>query len=108
MHHWLYLAAAILFEVAGTTSMKLAQGFTRPLPSVLIFVFYALAFVALTLTLKKMDISVAYSVWSGVGTALIAAIGIFWFQEPLTPVRLACIALIVIGVVGLNVDPMSR
>jgi small multidrug resistance pump len=107
MHHWLYLAAAILFEVAGTTSMKLAQGFTRPLPSVLIFVFYALAFVALTLTLKKMDISVAYSVWSGVGTALIAAIGIFWFQEPLTPVRLACIALIVIGVVGLNADPMS-
>ena len=108
MHHWLYLATAILFEVAGTTSMKLAQGFTRPLPSVLIFVFYALAFVALTLTLKKMDISVAYSVWSGVGTALIAAIGIFWFQEPLTPVRLACIALIVIGVVGLNADPMSR
>ncbi|MGH8589282.1 MAG: DMT family transporter, partial [Gammaproteobacteria bacterium] len=85
MHHWLYLAAAIVFEVAGTTSMKLAQGFTRPLPSVLIFVFYALAFVALTLTLKKMDISVAYSVWSGVGTALIAAIGFFWFQEPLTP-----------------------
>jgi small multidrug resistance pump len=108
MHHWLYLAAAILFEVAGTTAMKLAQGFTRPLPSVLIFVFYALAFIALTLTLKKMDISVAYSVWSGVGTALIAAIGIFWFQEPLTPVRLACIALIVIGVVGLNADPMSR
>ena len=108
MHHWLYLAAAILFEVAGTTSMKLAQGFTRPLPSVLIFVFYALAFVALTLTLKKMDISVAYSVWSGVGTALIAAIGFFWFQEPLTPVRLACIALIVIGIVGLNVDAMSR
>ena len=108
LHHWLYLAAAILFEVAGTTSMKLAQGFTRPLPSVLIFVFYALAFVALTLTLKKMDISVAYSVWSGVGTALIAAIGFFWFQEPLTPVRLACIALIVIGIVGLNVDAMSR
>ena len=108
MNHWLYLAAAIVFEVAGTTSMKLAQGFTRPLPSVLIFVFYALAFVALTLTLKKMDISVAYSVWSGVGTALIAAIGFFWFQEPLTPVRLACIALIVIGIVGLNVDAMSR
>jgi len=108
MHHWLYLAAAILFEVAGTTSMKLAQGFTRPLPSVLIFVFYAFAFVALTLTLKKMDISVAYSVWSGVGTALIAAIGFFWFQEPLTPVRLACIALIVIGIVGLNADAMSR
>ena len=108
MHHWLYLAAAIVFEVAGTTSMKLAQGFTRPLPSVLIFVFYALAFVALTLTLKKMDISVAYSVWSGVGTALIAAIGFFWFQEPLTPVRLACIALIVIGIVGLNADVMSR
>ncbi len=108
MHHWLYLAAAILFEVAGTTSMKLAQGFTRPLPSVLIFVFYALAFVALTLTLKKMDVSVAYSVWSGVGTALIAAIGFFWFQESLTPVRLACNALIVIGVVGLNADAMSR
>ncbi len=108
MHDWLYLVAAIVFEVAGTTSMKLAQGFTRPVPSVLMFVFYALAFAALTMTLKKMDISVAYSVWSGVGTALIAAIGFFWFDEPLTPVRLACIALIAIGVVGLNAGGMGR
>ncbi len=108
MREWLCLAVAIVFEVAGTTSMKLAQGFTRPLPSVLMFVFYILAFVALALTLKKMDISVAYSVWSGVGTALVAAIGVFWFGESLTPIKLACIVLIVIGVVGLNADGMSR
>jgi small multidrug resistance pump len=70
MQAWVYLSAAILLEVAGTTSMKLSQGFTRTLPSVLIFVFYALSFVALTLALKRLELSVAYVIWAGVGTAL--------------------------------------
>lgn len=108
MPDWLYLAAAILFEVAGTISLKQAEGFSRPLPSLLTCVFYVLAFAALALALKKIDLSVAYSVWSGVGTALIAVIGFWWFEEPVTPVRLACIGLIVIGVVGLNADGLNR
>jgi small multidrug resistance pump len=99
--HWLYLAAAILLEVAGTTSMKLSNGLTRLLPSILIFVFYAISFTALSLALKKIPVSIAYAIWSGVGTALIAAIGIIYFRETLSFIKLVCIGLIVIGVVGL-------
>ena len=99
---WVYLILAILSETAGTTSMKYAEGFTRLVPSVAVGVFYAVSIVLLTMTLRSIDISVAYAVWSGVGTALIAAIGIAWFGEPLTAIKLASLALIVAGVVGLN------
>lgn len=102
MSHWLMLVGAIFFEVAGTTCMKLSEGFTRPLPSVLIFVFYGVAFSLLTLALKKIDVSVAYAVWSAIGTAVIAGIGIVWFEEPLTALKVVSLLLIVAGVVGLN------
>lgn len=102
MQSWLYLAGAIILEVAGTTSMKLSEGFTRIIPSVLIFVFYGLSFVGLTFALKKIDVSVAYAVWSGLGTALIAAIGILYFREPITLVKVGSLSLIVVGIVGLN------
>ncbi len=97
-----YLIFAILFEVAGTTSMKLSEGFTKLIPSVLLFIFYALSFAGLTLTLKWIDVSIAYAIWSGLGTLLIVAIGIFFFNEPVTAVKILCIALIIVGAVGLN------
>lgn len=100
--HWFYLLLAIVLEVTGTTCMKLSAGFTKTLPSVLMFVFYILSFSALTLALKKVDVSVAYAIWSGMGTALIATIGILWFNEPLTMLKLISLALIIIGVIGLN------
>ena len=108
MQHWFILAGAIVLEVAGTTSMKLSQGFTRLGPSVLIFVFYGLSFVALTLVLKKIDVGVAYAIWAGVGTALIAVIGFAYFHEPVTAVKVASIALIIVGVVGLNLSGAAR
>ncbi len=104
MLHWLCLAGAILLEVAGTTSMKLSQGFTRPLPSVLLFVFYALSFALMTIAVKRIDMSISYAIWSGVGTALIAVIGYAAFREPLTTLKLTSMVLIVIGVIGLNVE----
>ncbi len=103
MQGWLCLTAAILFEVAGTTSMKFSEGFTKPLPSLLIFVFYGIAFTFLTIALKWLDISIAYAVWAGVGTALIAVIGFMYFHESVTPLKLASIGLIIVGVVGLNI-----
>lgn len=99
---WIYLVLAILTEVAGTTSMKASEGFTRLTPSILIFVFYGFSLVLLTLSLKRLDVSLAYAVWSGMGTALIAAIGILWFREPMTAVKLISLALIIVGVLGLN------
>jgi len=99
---WVYLFLAIVAEVTGTTSMKLAEGFTKLVPSILVAVFYGLSIVLLTLALRTMDVSVAYAVWSGVGVAIIAAVGILWLGEPATATKLVSLALIVAGVVGLN------
>ena len=102
MKAWIFLILAILFEVAGTTSMKLSEGFSRLIPSILLFVLYAASFVAVTFALEKIDISVAYAVWSGVGTALITIVGILFFRETVTVLKIVSIILIIIGVVGLN------
>jgi small multidrug resistance pump len=99
---WAVLAGAILLEVAGTTCMRLSEGFTRPVPSVLIFVFYAASFALNTLVIRTLGLSVVYAVWSGVGTVLTALIGFLYFREPATAVKLASIGLIVIGVLGLH------
>ena len=101
---WLFLFLAILLEVCGTTCMKLSAGFTRPIPSALIFVFYGLCFAALTLAIKRIDLSVTYAVWSGVGMALIATIGILWFREAFNFGKAISLALILAGVVGLNLS----
>jgi len=99
---WAVLAGAIVLEVAGTVSMRLSEGFTRWLPSVLIFVFYAASFALNTLVIRTLGLSVVYAVWSGVGTVLTALIGILYFKEPATALRLASIGLIVIGVMGMH------
>jgi len=101
---WFYLLLAILLEVSGTTCMKLSGGFSRLAPSILIFVFYGASLGALTLALKKIDVSVAYAVWSGLGTALIALIGVLWFREAMTSLKAVSVALIIIGVIGLNLS----
>lgn len=101
---WLYLLFTILFEVAGTTSLKLSQGFTKPLPSILVAVFYGSSFYLLSLALKKIDVSIAYAIWSGLGTALVTVIGILWFKEPTTAIKLISIGLVIIGVIGLNLS----
>lgn len=98
----LYLILAILLEVAGTTSMKLSNGFTKVGPSVFIFIFYILSFAFLTLSLKRLEVSFAYAVWSGLGTLLIAIIGVTFFHEPMTSIKALSLGLIISGVVGLR------
>ena len=98
---WIYLIIAIITEVIGTTNMKLSHGFTKVVPSILMVVFYIVCFAFMNLALKKLDVSITYAIWSGVGTALIAAIGFIYFKEPVTAIKIGSIALIVIGVVGL-------
>ena len=102
--HWALLIAAIVLEVAGTTCMKFSDGFTKTLPSVLIFVFYGLSFTAFTFALKKLDLSLSYAIWAGAGTVLIAAIGVIWFKEPVSALKVGSVLLIVIGIVGLNIS----
>lgn len=99
---WFVLALAILFEVAGTTSMRLSDGFTRLTPSVLIFVFYAFSFVLNTMVVRVLGLSVVYAVWSGVGTVLTAFIGYLYFKEPMSALKIGSTLLIVLGVLGLH------
>ena len=99
---WALLGLAILMEVAGTTSMRLAEGFTRLTPSVMIFVFYGISFALNTLIIRTLGLSVVYGVWSGVGTVLTALIGIYYFKEPATAIKMVSIGLMVIGVMGLH------
>ncbi|MEH7085854.1 multidrug efflux SMR transporter [Neobacillus drentensis] len=100
---WFYLILGICAEIIGTTSMKLSQGFTKLFPSIAIFVFYGLSLTLVTLSLKKIDISVAYAIWSGIGTATIAMVGLFYFKEHISLLKVCSIILIILGVVGLNI-----
>ncbi|HEY4308311.1 MAG TPA: multidrug efflux SMR transporter [Pirellulales bacterium] len=100
---WFYLVLAIGCEVAGTTCMKLSDGLTKPPISLLMFGLYGLSLTLLTLALRGIPVGVAYAVWSGLGTALIAVIALFAFGESLTPTKAICLGLIILGVVGLNI-----
>ncbi|MGG3575360.1 multidrug efflux SMR transporter [Bacillus gobiensis] len=101
---WIYLILGIFAEIIGTTSMKFSAGFTKLIPSFSIFIFYGLSLTLVTLSLEKINVSVAYSIWSGVGTAIIAVIGIIYFKEPLSTIKILSILLIIAGVIGLNLD----
>jgi small multidrug resistance pump len=100
----LYLAAAIILEIGGTTSLKLSDGLTRLGPTGAVVVCYAASFALLSLALRGIDLSIAYAVWSGVGTAIVATIGIVWFGESAGVWRLLSLALIVLGVAGLHLS----
>jgi small multidrug resistance pump len=102
--HWIYLTLAIVFEVAGTTCMKLSAGFSKALPAGLMWLFYGICFYCLTMALKKVDVSVAYAIWSGVGTALIATIGVLYFREPMTLLKVIGVLAIIGGVIALNLS----
>ena len=99
---WIYLILAISFEVAGTTFMKLSEGFTKTVPSIAMFVLYLLSLTALTFALKKFEVSTAYAIWSGLGTALITIVGVVIFKESVSVIKILSITLIIIGVVGLQ------
>ena len=100
----LYLAVAIVLEICGTTSLKLSDGFTRVGPSAAVVLCYVASFVLLSLALRGIELSIAYAVWSGVGTAIVAAIGILWFGESAGLWKLVCLTLIVSGVAGLHLS----
>ncbi len=101
---WVYLMLAIAFEVTGTTSMKLADGFQNLLPSVVVFVCYGISIALLTMAVRTIDISVAYAIWCAIGMVLITAIGVFWFNESASAWKMISIGIIIIGVVSLQLS----
>ncbi|MBF0187529.1 MAG: multidrug efflux SMR transporter [Magnetococcales bacterium] len=104
MKHYLLLSLAILSELAGTSAMKLSEGFTRLVPSVIFIIGYGLSFYLLALSLERIPVSTAYAIWAGVGTAGIAVIGVLAFEESLSPMGIGGIALIILGVILLHLS----
>jgi small multidrug resistance pump len=98
----IWLLLAIGTEVVATSALKASDGFSRLVPSIVVVAGYAASFYFLSLSLREIPLGVVYAVWSGIGTAAIALIGILFFQETLGWVGIAGIVLIVLGVVLLN------
>ena len=99
---WLYLSIAILAEVMATTALKLCEGFTKFIPSLLVVMGYAGAFYFLSRVLNQIPISVAYAIWSGAGVALVGLVGWIWFGQKLDLAALVGMGLIVCGVIIIN------
>ncbi len=101
---WICLAIAIIFGVLGTISMKLSHGLQKLKPAIWLAIFYSISFVALTFAMKHIELSVVYAVWSGVGTVLVATIGIIHFHESISIKKIIFLALIILGVIGVHLS----
>ena len=102
MNDWFYLILAILSEVIATASLKSTEGFTKPIPSIIVLVGYCAAFYFLSLTLDTISIGVAYAIWSGVGVATITLVSFFLYDQKIDLAGIFGIGLIIAGVIVLR------
>ncbi|MFL5283400.1 MAG: SMR family transporter [Rhodopila sp.] len=107
MSTYLFLGLAILAEVCATSALKASDGFTRLWPSVVVLIGYAIAFGFLSLTLRSMPVGIAYAIWSGIGVVLVSAVGWAWFRQSLDQPALLGMALIIAGVLVVNLFSKS-
>lgn len=105
--HKIHLVLAILSEVIATTALKASESFTRPFPSLVVILGYGSAFYFLSLCLESISVGAAYAAWSGLGTVLITLIGAVAYKQVLDVAAVVGIALIVLGVLILNVYSKS-
>jgi small multidrug resistance pump len=101
---WIHLSGAIASEVVGTVFLRYTDGFTRAAPSIFVIATFGLSLWLTALALRQLEISLAYAVWAGVGTAAVAVIGMAALGESVNVLKLASIALVIGGVVGLNLS----
>jgi quaternary ammonium compound-resistance protein SugE len=101
---WLFLIVAGLCEIGWTIGLKYTEGFTRLLPTIGTVLALAASLGFLGLALKSLPVGMAYAVWTGIGTVGTAVLGIYLFNEPAMLLRLACIGLILLGIVGLKLS----
>lgn len=102
MNDWVYLFLAIMSEVIATASLKSTEGFTKPIPSIIVLIGYCAAFYFLSLTLDTISIGVAYAIWSGVGVATITVVSYFLYDQKIDLAGILGIGLIVAGVIVLR------
>lgn len=98
----LLLFCAIFAEVISTTNIKIAEGFTKLIPSILAIIFIILAMFFLAKALNYLPLSIAYAIWVGAGTAMIYIISVFLFNEPVTFVKITGLLMIIGGIIALN------
>ncbi|QKI90047.1 DMT family transporter [Thiomicrorhabdus xiamenensis] len=107
MKYWLFLALATVAEVFATSALKASDGFTRLGPTLVVVIGYAIAFYFLSLSLKQIPLGIAYAVWAGLGIVLIAVIGWWLYDQKLDPAAMLGIALILAGVMVINLFSRS-
>jgi len=105
---WLLLAMAIASEIAGTLFLKASNGLSKLWPSLGVALGYAIAFTALSLSLKKLDVGISYAVWSGAGIIGAAIGGVIFFDEHLSKLNIIGMAIIIVGVVVMNLGGASH
>ncbi|MES2493329.1 MAG: multidrug efflux SMR transporter [Pseudomonadota bacterium] len=101
---WVYLAIAIVCEIAATSALKESDGMARPLPAVAALVGYAIAFICLARALRTIPLGVAYAIWSGVGILCLTLIGLVVYKQPITAMQYGGILAIAVGVVMLGAN----
>lgn len=99
---WIYLFVAGLFEIQWAVCLKYAEGFTKLIPSICTIAGMVTGFYFLSLALKQMPLGTVYAIWTGIGTIGTVILGIILFKEPVNPIRVICIALIIAGIAGLK------
>ena len=104
MNHWMVLFVVGLFEIAWSVGLKYTHGFTRLWPSVFTFATMSLSFFCLSAALKTLPLSVSYAVWTGIGIAGTAVLGVVLFHEPMTVAKAVCLLMILFGIAGLRLN----
>lgn len=107
MKHWLILYIAIAFEVCGTMNLKLAEGFSRLLPSCVVLVCYAVSFWLMSKAVEHIDMGVAYAIWSAIGIVSIALLSMIFYGESISVNKAIAYGIIISGVVMLNLTAAS-
>lgn len=100
---WIYLIIAGIFEVVWAVALKYAQGFTKLIPSVATVVGMGISFTFLSMSLKSLPIGTAYAIWTGIGAVGTVILGMVFFGEPKTLIRVVFILLILVGIIGLKI-----
>lgn len=105
---WIYLGVAGMFECGWAIGLKYSEGFTKLWPSVFTVTSMAISLLLLSLAVKTIPVGSAYAVWTGIGAAGVAVLGMVLFREPAHMMRILCILLIIAGVVGLKLTSMTE
>lgn len=108
MWPWVFVGIAIVAEIVATSFIGKTEGFTRLVPTIGVLFGYAVSFFALSQAVKRIEVGVVYAIWSGVGTAAIAIIGVLFLHESSAPTKITGLLLIIVGVVVLNLTPSGQ